>query len=399
MFPRPKYDLKIRPFVGKPIIKVLIGQRRVGKSYLLRLIRDEIISKGDSNVDIIHIDMEKDQFRDIKTSVELSDYLNEKTSDTSKKYVLIIDEIQEIDGFEKSIRSFGSESNFDIYITGSNSDILSGELATRLSGRYIEIPVFSLDFNEFCVFHDKAATTETLELYQKFGGLPFLIHLPMEDDIIYEYLKNIISTIVYKDVIGRYNVRNVHFLESLIQFTADNIGNILTAKKISDYLKSQKINIAVSTVLDYLTFLENSKIIHAVKRYDIKGKKLFEIGVKYYFQDIGIRNALTGYKATDIGKIMENIVFHHLASHGYDVLVGVNQQQEIDFIGKKKNEITYIQVAYLLSEESTINREFGNLTAINDNYKKMVVSMDPHSQNTVSGIEHWNLLNFLTSFK
>ena len=228
--------------------------------------------------------------------------------------------------------------------------------------------------------------------------MPFLKNLALQDELAFEYLKNIFTTILYRDIITRYSIRNVNFLDRLIHFTADNIGSMLNAKKISDYLKSQKTNISVNTVMDYLSYLVNSQIIIPVKRIDLKGKRTFEIGEKYYFQDVGIRNAICGYRVSDIGKLMENCVFHHLVSHGYSVFTGDWQQKEIDFVAIKNNERTYIQVAYLLSEQSTIGREFGNLQCIKDNYKKMVVSMDAQSRNTIDGIEHWSLERFLEEF-
>jgi predicted AAA+ superfamily ATPase len=211
-------------------------------------------------------------------------------------------------------------------------------------------------------------------------------------------LKNVFTSILYRDILTRYNIRNVNFLDRLIRFTADNIGSILNAKKISDYLKSQKISISVNTVMDYLAYLVNSQVIVPVRRIDLKGKRNFEIGEKYYFQDLGLRNALSGFRVSDIGKLIENCVFHHLISHGYTVFTGDWQTLEIDFVAEKNNERVYIQVAYMLTEQSTIDREFGNLALIRDNYRKLVVSMDAAFANTVYGIEHWNLLRFLEAF-
>jgi predicted AAA+ superfamily ATPase len=311
----------------------------------------------------------------------------------------MIDEIQEIADFENCVRSFAAQPNFDLYITGSNSELLSGELATRLSGRYIKIPVFSLDFKEFLLFHGLQKNSESLNLFLKYGGMPFLRNLALNDELVYEYLKNVFTSILYRDIITRHNVRNVSFLDRLIRFTADNIGSVLNAKKISDYLKSQRVNISVNSVLDYLSYLVSSQVIFQVRRIDLKGKRMFEIGEKYYFQDLGMRNALSGYRISDIGKLMENCVFHHLISHGYTVFTGDWQQQEIDFVAEKNNERVYIQVAYLLTEPSTVEREFGNLALIQDNYKKIVVSMDTLNGNTINGIEHWNLQQFLEHFE
>ncbi len=395
---RPQYFSRVKPFINTSLIKVFIGQRRVGKSCLMKQIRDDIQMNSDGN--IIYIDKEDEEFNYIKTSLELSNYINVNSSKNKEiKNYIFIDEIQEIVDFENSIRSFAAKPNYDIYISGSNSEILSGELAGRLSGRYIEISVYSLDYNEFLIFHKLSSDNDSLNKFLKYGGLPFLKHLPLEDDPAYEYLKNIFTSILYRDVISRYSIRNVNFLDRLVHFTAENIGSILNAKKISDYLKSQKTNISVNSVLDYLSYLVNCQIIIPVKRIDIKGKRTFEIGEKYYFQDLGIRNAINGYRAGDIGKIIENAVFNHLISHGYTVLTGDWQTKEIDFIATKNNEKTYIQVAYLLNDQSTIDREFGNLQNIQDNFPKLVVSMDAQTLNSINGIEHWSLINFLQNFK
>lgn len=395
---RSKYDARIQPFIGKSLIKVLIGQRRVGKSYLLRQVQAEI-SAASGAANIILIDKEREDFRQIANDIDLSAYIKSKavTAAGVMNYVFI-DEVQEIQDFENSVRSFAAQPNFDLYITGSNSEILSGELATRLSGRYIEIPVYSLDFIEFLEFHDLERSQESLQLFLKYGGMPFLRNLKLKDELVFEYLKNVFTSILYRDILTRYNIRNVNFLDRLIRFTADNIGSILNAKKISDYLKSQKISISVNTVMDYLAYLVNSQVIVPVRRIDLKGKRNFEIGEKYYFQDLGLRNALSGFKISDIGKLIENCVFHHLISHGYTVFTGDWQTLEIDFVAEKNNERVYIQVAYMLTEQSTIDREFGNLALIRDNYRKLVVSMDTAFANTVNGIEHWNLLRFLEAF-
>lgn len=391
---RDKYFDRVLPFINKPIIKVIVGQRRVGKSYLLKQITD-YLSK-DPGVNIILIDKEDDSFSQITDAASLSIFIKNsiKGLPEGKKYILI-DEIQEIANFENAIRSFASKDDFDLYITGSNSEMLSGELSSRLSGRYIEIPIYSLDFNEFCNFHGLEADNKTLDLFLRFGGMPFLRHLELNENQAFEYLKTVTSNIIYRDIIARYNIRNVNFLDRLVAFLAGNIGSKVKAKRISDYLKSQKINISVNTVLDYLSYLIASHIIIPVKRVDLRGKKTFEVAEKYYFQDIGIRNSIAGFRITDIGQLMENAVFQHLKSNGFDVLTGDWSDKEIDFVATKNNETIYIQVTYQLNLESTIQREFGNLLAIKDNYRKIVISMDAITGNTFQGIEHHHLLDFL----
>jgi predicted AAA+ superfamily ATPase len=315
-------------------------------------------------------------------------------SQTGKTYVFI-DEIQDIIEFELALRSLLLDLQLDIYCTGSNANLLSGDIAVFLSVRFIEIQVYSLSYSEFLMFQQLETNVKNLNLYLKYGGLPYLKHLKLEDEIVFEYLKNIYSTIIYRDIINRYSVRNVSFLEQLVLFLASNTGSIFSAKKISDFLKSQRINIAPNQVQIYNRYLVNAFIIQAVSRYDIIGKRIFEIGEKYYFENLGIRNALWGYRLEDRGKIIENAVYNHLAYCGYKISIGMLGDKEIDFIAEKNGEKKYIQVALSIHEKQTLEREFGNLLAIKDNYPKIVITMEPFSGNTVEGIEIVQLENFL----
>jgi predicted AAA+ superfamily ATPase len=272
-------------------------------------------------------------------------------------------------------------------------------LATYLSGSQITFQVGSLDFNEFCLFHQCPKNNESLWNYLKFGGLPYLIHLPENEAIRFEYLNNINATILYRDVINRNKIRDTRFLNDLLKFIADNIGNIFSATKISDYLKNQQIKKNVALILDYLLHIENAYFINRVQRIDIQGKKYFDVGEKYYFEDIGLRNSLVGFKPSDIGKIIENIVFLHLKNKGFEIKIGVLESREIDFVATKNGERIYLQVVYLLADEKFLEREFGNLLKIEDNYPKYVVSFDNFSaKNTYKGIKHFTLLEFLTEF-
>ncbi|WNY25629.1 ATP-binding protein [Methanolapillus millepedarum] len=390
---RNRYQNKIRPFVDKQLIKVLTGQRRVGKSYILKQIAAEIAEK-DPDAHILYINKEDMKFDHIKNASDLHDYVLSHTQKNVKNYVFI-DEIQEIKEFEKAMRSFLLDPEYDLYCTGSNAAVLSGELATFLSGRYVEIPIYSLSYAEFLTFHKLENTNESLMKYIKYGGLPYLKHLELEDEIVYDYLKGVYNTVIYRDVFMRSEVRNTVFLENLVLFLADNIGQLFSAKKISDYLKSQRTSIVPSQIITYISHLANAYLIHKVKRTDIVGKKIFEIGEKFYFEDLGLRNAIVGYRQEDIGKLIENVVHNHLLYNNYDVKVGQLGQNEIDFVAKKKNETIYVQTCYLLSEQTTIDREFGNLEKIKDNYPKIVVSMDEFSGNTREGIRHIYLRDFL----
>lgn len=390
---RPLYIDRLKPFIGKTLIKVLIGQRRVGKSFLLMQVRD-LIKKQSPDTQIIYINKEQHEFSAIRNSDDLFNYLKENVKGNGK-VALFIDEIQDIESFEITLRDLVTRGNFDIYCTGSNANLLSSELATFLSGRYIEIKVFGLSYAEYLIFYNFQDSVNTFQNYLKFGGLPYLINLDSEIQIAYEYLKSIYSTILLKDVVARFNVRNVKFLENLITFLADNLGSIVSSKKISDYLKSQKINISTQVVIDYLGYLEASFLIFKVKRTGIEGKKIFEIGEKYYFEDIGIRNSIVGYKANDIHKILENVVYLHLRMAGYAVTVGLEGKKEIDFIAQKSGEKIYVQVAYLLTNEGTINREYGNLLEIPDNFPKYVVTMDELTETSShKGINRMHVKDF-----
>ncbi len=396
IIPRNDYLSKIKPYIGQNIIKVLTGQRRTGKSYLMKQIR-EMIKTTEPNINIIFIDKEKLEFDDLKDYKDLYLHIIKKTGKTCKN-VVMIDEIQEIESFEKTLRDLNENPSYDIFCTGSNAKLLSGELSTFLAGRYVEIRVSSLSYNEFLFFHKLDHSMDAFGKYIKFGGMPYLIHLPLENEIVFDYLKSIYNSIILKDVVARHNIRNVNFLDRLVLFLADNTGRMLTAKNISDFLKSQRVSISVNTVMNYLKFLSDSFFIDKISRYDIIGKKIFEINEKYYFEDIGLRNAIVGFHQKDMGKILENIVYKHLKLKGYDVYVGKHKDMEIDFLAQKAGETLYVQVAYLLSNQQTIDREFGNLLKLKDNFRKIVVSIDEFAQGNVKGIEHLHILDFLKDF-
>ncbi len=391
--PRNLYFDQIEPFIGKGLIKVLTGQRRVGKSFVLLQVMDEI-RKRDPNARIIYINKEDYRFEAIKSHDDLMEYLKIQTK-KGEKYYLFIDEIQEINNFEIALRSLQAIDDWDIYCTGSNATLLSGELATYLSGRYIQIRIYALSYKEFLQFHSLTDSAEAFMKYIRYGGMPHLINLRQEDWVVYEYLRNIQDTIVLRDVVARFNVRNIHFLQDLIFYLADITGSIVSAKRISDYLKSQRINLSPKLVLEYLSYLEAVYFVERVKRTEIEGRKIFEIGDKFYFEDLGMRHALIPFQQKDIGKVLENIVFLHLKAGGYQVYVGKQGDREIDFVAEKNEEKIYVQVAYLITDENTHKREFGNLLAIPDNRPKIVVSMDETASGNFKGIEHISIRKFL----
>jgi predicted AAA+ superfamily ATPase len=390
---RSHYLEKVRPFMDQKMIKVITGQRRVGKSYLLfqliNFIRDK---KG--GLHFLYINKEDLAFSFIKNAADLNEYVLANKAKHATTYVFI-DEIQDIADFGTALRSLLLHDDIDLYCTGSNANLLSGDIAGHLSGRYVEVEVYSLAYAEFLSFHHLEDNDHSLDKFMKYGGLPYLRHLELKDEVVFEYLKNIYNSIVYRDIINRYAVRNTPFLEQLVVFLAAHTGSIFSAKKISDFLKSQRINMAPNQVQTYIQHLVNAFLIHKVSRYDLVGKRVFEIGEKYYFENLGIRHGIWGYRLEDRGKIMENVVYNHLLFKGHKVQVGMQGNKEVDFIAEKGGEKMYVQVALSILEPDTMNREFGNLMNIPDNYPKKVVTMQAFSGNTVNGIETQDLRSFL----
>jgi len=393
---REKYVEKIRAFIGKNVIKVLTGQRRVGKSYILLQLIDEI-KKSVVGANIIYINMELEAFRNLKTSNDLYEFVSSKLVENNALNYLFIDEIQEIADFQNAVRSLLAEQKCDIFITGSNANLLSGELATSLSGRYVNFTIHSLSYKEFQRFHNLENSQQTLEKYLTYGGLPFLKNLELSENQSFEYLKNVYSTILLKDVVAREKIRNVAFLENLVAYLADNVGSLFSALNISKYLKSQQVDISAQIVINYLRTLANSFFVHKVVRSDVAGMKIFEIGEKYYFEDLGLRNVISGFNAVkDIAKILENAVYLHLIQSGYKVFVGKIGDKEIDFVGEKGGVKIYVQVSLTIMNEKTQEREFDSLLLVQDNYAKYIVTLnDIHLGNNYKGVQCLNLKEFL----
>ncbi len=392
---REQYLDKIRPFVGRDIIKVLVGQRRVGKSYLLLQLLDKL-PQWQPESQQIYINKELREYDDIRTHGDLVDYV-ESHSEGTGPVCLLIDEIQDIADFEKALRHFQATGEYDIYCTGSNARLLSGDLATLLSGRYVELKVFSLSYVEFLRFHELKRSREAFREYLRFGGMPYLQNLPLDQEVVFDYLNNVLDAILLKDVVQRYDIRNVDFLKRLALFLGDNVGSKVSARNISKYLKSQQVNVSHNLVLNYLSHLCDAFLVFKVRRSEVQGKKIFEVGEKYYFEDCGLRNALVGYRAADINKLLENIVYLHLRMAGYDVTVGQMDQREVDFVGQKEGNRIYVQVAYVISDENVRDREFGNLLDIQDNYPKYVVTMGEAAGGSYKGIRHVHVEEFVHS--
>ena len=393
---RQSYLDKIEHHLGKDTIIILTGQRRIGKSYILRLFRDKVCKEARANV--IFIDKEKHEFDDIKTYHDLNAYIDERRNKAMKNYILV-DEIQDIEEFEKSVRSYYEEPDVEIVVTGSNSKMLSRDLSTLIGGRYKEIYIQALSYEEFMLFHQLSDSDDTLAKYIQFGGLPGLVKMGLDERDAREYQLDVYHTVLLKDVIMRNQIRNVPFLENLVRFLSDNTGKIISANSIAKYMKSQGDRITSTVIINYTKFLCEAYLIHKVNRYDIHGKKLFESNDKFYFEDNGLRNTLAGgSREGDIEKVIENIIYNHLVRLGYEVTVGQLQAGEIDFVCKKpEGQRVYVQASYIISDEATREREFGNLRAIKDNYPKYVISMTPLvGRQDSNGITHIHLRRFLT---
>lgn len=392
---RPNYYNKLEKLLGKGVLIVLTGQRRVGKSFVMK---ELVARKGEApDANVIYIDKEKTAFNFIATYKDLVVYVDGKINKAKHNY-LLIDEVQEIKEFERGLRNYYGESCIDIVVTGSNSDILSSDLGTMLSGRYVEVFIQGLSYTEFLDFHNLQDNEAALSKYINYGGLPGLRPFGLDDqETINDYLQGVYNTILVKDIIRRKKIRNVPFLENLIHFIADNIGKPLSATSIQNYMASNESEVSKNLILKYMKAIDEEYLATAVSRYNIHGKKLLETNDKFYFGDVGIRNYITGgRRANDVEKIVENLVYQHMVRLGYEVKNGQLYSTEIDFVGTKGDDVVYVQAAYLITEEKTFNREFGNLMPIKDNYPKYVISMTPYMDSSNwKGVIHIPFVDFL----
>ncbi len=402
---RQNYASQIDTWIGKEQIIVLIGQRRVGKSYVMKDFVQRHQQEPDAN--IIYIDKEKIAFKYITNNDELEDYIAQHFVIGKHNYILI-DEVQDIAGWEHTVRSYRTEDNTDIIVTGSNSKMLSSELSTLLAGRYVEIRIQSLSYTEFMQFHNLEDTDDTLWKYMTYGGLPGLRNIGLEnDDMVWEYLSGVFNTIMLKDIIERHKIRNIPFLNNLITFMADTIGKLISASSIVRYMKSQGEEISTTIVLSYTSYFAEAFLTANVLRYDIHGKKLLESSGKTYFGDVGLRNYIIGgEREKDIEKIIENIVYQHLLRLGYTVRIGQLRAGEIDFVctrttsklKESDQRRIYVQVSYIIANDETREREFGALHNIPDSYPKYVISATPLIRSTdYEGVTHLSLRKFLAT--
>lgn len=400
MTKRELYIEKIKPFINKDIIKVLTGIRRSGKSVMLKLIMEELKQNKIDEKQFININFENLINRELTTADKLHEYILKKASEIKKKCYIFLDEIQEVKDWEKCINSLrvNEEYDFDIYITGSNAKLLSGELSTYLAGRYVEFVIYPFSFKEFLEtlksIQQDVSTREAFQKYVKFGGMPFLYNLAFEEEASLQYLKDIYSSIILKDITQRNKIRDTDLLERVISYLIMNVGNNFSATSISKFFKSENRKVSVETILNYIKAAEESFLIYRVSRDDLIGKKVLNVNEKYYIADHGMREAILGSNQRDINQIFENIIYLELLRKGYNVRVGKVDNLEVDFVCTKGNEKIYVQVAYLLASSETIEREFTSLEKIGDNYPKYVISMDEFDMSR-NGIRHINIIDFL----
>lgn len=399
MIKRESYMKRIRPFIDLDIIKVLTGIRRSGKSVMMELIKEELTGRGIPPSSFISLNFEDMNNQSFCTADALHEEIKNRTSSIDGKAYLFFDELQEVDQWERCINSLRVEMDCDIYITGSNAKLLSGELATYLAGRYVEFVIYPFSYKEFCelyrMYFSEATERDTFMKYITYGGMPYLGNLRYEAEPCRQYLQDLYNSVVLKDIVKRNKIRDVDLLERIIAYVMANVGTTFSATAISKYFKNEQRTVATETILNYIKACEDAFLFYRVQRQDIQGKKLLTVNEKYYVADHGVREAVMGKNQQDINLILENIIYLELLRRGYRITVGKSGEKEIDFVCERQQDKLYVQVTYLLASEDTIRREFGVYDAIRDNYPKYVVSMDEFDMSR-NGIKHKNIRDFLT---
>ena len=400
MINRELYMSRIRPFIGNELIKVLTGLRRSGKSVMLNLIQRELLASGVNENQFISFNFENMSNAHLCFAETLHKEVTQRVNSIPDKAYLFFDEIQEVAGWEKCINSFRVEFNCDIYITGSNARLLSGDLATYLAGRYVEFVIYPFSFAEFSeLYHTVFPDSDARAMFTRYltdGGMPYLSNLRYDEQPCRQYLQDLYNSVVLKDIVKRNSIREVDLLERIIAYITANIGTTFSATAISKYLRNEGRSVAPETILNYIKACEDAFLFYRVRRQDLQEKKILTVNEKYYIADHGIREAVFGGNMKDINLIFENIVFMELLRRGYKVTVGKAGEKEIDFIAEKQTQKLYVQVAYLLASEETIRREFGAYDTIRDNFPKYVVSYDDIDMSR-DGLKHMNIREFLLS--
>lgn len=402
MIARELYMKQIRPFMNRPFVKVIAGIRRCGKSVVLQLIADELEHQGVAVERIVYMNFESFEWMDIADAKALYRYIKDRVEKTEGRVYILLDEIQEVKDWEKAVNSFLVDWDVDVYVTGSNSRLLSSELSTYLAGRYVSFHIMPLSFNEYLLFHgieseNKENLREEFRKYLRMGGFPAVHTANYSYDAVYKLVYDIYSSVILRDTVQRHSIRNVELLERVVRFVFDNIGNRLNAKNIADYFKSQQRRVDINTVYNYLEALQGAFIIRRVPRYDIKGKDLLQTHEKYFVSDLSLIYAVMGYKDRMISGALENLVYWEMRRRGYDTYIGKQDTREVDFVGIRRDEKIYVQVTYRMESDATVEREFAPLLAISDHYPKYVVSMDDVWQDNIEGVRHWHIADFLTN--
>lgn len=398
MIKRESYMARIRPFIDGDLIKVLTGIRRSGKSVMLELIKDELRARGVTEEQLVAFNFEDMRNAQLCTAEALHDELVRRAASIKGKIYFFFDEIQEVERWERCVNSLRVEMDCDIYITGSNAKLLSGELATYLAGRYVEFIIYPFSFSEFlALYHSVEPDADTrtgFDRYLTFGGMPYLANLRFDETACRQYLRDLFNSVELKDIVKRNNVRDVDMLERIIAYVTANIGTTFSSTAISKYLKNEGRRVSPETVLNYLKACSDAFLFYQVRRQDLQGKKILTVNEKYYVADHGIREAVIGGNMRDINLVLENIVFMEALRRGYSVTVGKVGEREIDFVCERHGEKCYIQVAYLLAAEETVQREFGVYEHVQDNFPKYVVSLDEFDMSR-NGVRHYNIRDFL----
>lgn len=401
MLARETYQQQLENFINSPFIKIITGIRRSGKSSVLLLFREQLLQKGILPEQMIHINFESFVYSDIRTSIQLYNTIASQIQ-TGKKNYILLDEIQEIKEWEKCVNALSVDFDVDIYLTGSNSHLLSSELATYLAGRYVEIPVYTLSFGEYLQFRlaygeIQSKHRDSFIHYLRLGGFPAIHTGLYSEETAWKIVYDIYSSVLLRDTVQRYSIRDVELLERVVRYAMDNLGNTFSGKNIADFFKSQQRKIDLNTVYNYLNALEGAFILYRVPRYDLKGKEILKTQEKFYLSDISLLYATLGYNDRRISGVLENLVFLELKRRGYAVYVGKWDVKEIDFVAEKQGLKIYIQVAFKLENTATIEREFSTLLAIKDQFPKYVVTMDEFWKDSMEGVEHWHIADFLLS--